>query len=68
MKNFFFKKYRLIFIGVIIGGIGGWSYWHFIGCSSGQCAISSSPINSTIYGGVMGALLLSLFKKENEKK
>lgn len=57
-------KYKLELIGAILGAIGGWMYWQFVGCSSGSCSITSSPINSTIYGILMGAVGLSLFKKK----
>ncbi|AZZ58846.1 DUF6132 family protein [Riemerella anatipestifer] len=59
----FIKKHKLSIIGAIIGAISGYLYWKFVGCSTGTCAITSKPINSTLYGGVMGALFLSLFKK-----
>lgn len=57
-------KYKLELIGTILGAIGGWMYWRFVGCSSESCAITSSPINSTVYGGLMGAVGLSLFKRK----
>ncbi|MHA3044778.1 DUF6132 family protein [Riemerella anatipestifer] len=59
----FIKKHKLSIVGAIIGAVSGYLYWIFIGCSTGTCAITSKPINSTLYGGLMGALLLSLFKK-----
>ena len=62
-----FTKYKLTILGVIIGAIGGYLYYHFVGCSSGTCAITSNPINSTLYGALMGGLLLNIFKKENKK-
>ena len=66
IKNFF-SKYKLTIAGVFIGAIGGYFYYHFIGCYSGTCAITSKPLNSTLYGGLMGGLLLNIFKKENKK-
>jgi hypothetical protein len=57
-------KYKLELIGAVLGAIGGWIYWRFVGCSSGSCSITSSPINSTIYGVLMGAVSLSLFRKK----
>ena len=49
-------------LGVIVGAVLGYAYYHFIGCSSGTCAITSKPINSTLYGAVVGGLLFnSLF-------
>ena len=60
----FISKYRIIFIGIIIGAIGGYAYYYFVGCSNGTCAISSKPINSTLYGALMGGLLFSNFQKK----
>ncbi|MBO4233332.1 hypothetical protein FO675_03275 [Riemerella anatipestifer] len=59
----FIKSHKLSIIGAIIGAVSGYLYWKFVGCNTGTCAITSKPINSTLYGGVMGALFLSLFKK-----
>lgn len=63
----FFKKYRLTIIGVILGAISGYLYYHFVGCNSGTCAITSKPLNSTLYGALIGGLLLNIFKKENKR-
>ena len=59
-----FKKYNLLLIGVALGAIGGYAYYFYIGCASGQCAITSSPVNSTLYGMVLGGLALDLFKSK----
>jgi UDP-N-acetylmuramyl pentapeptide phosphotransferase/UDP-N-acetylglucosamine-1-phosphate transferase len=58
-------KNKLSLIGILIGAIGGFLYWNFIGCTSGTCMITSKPINSTLYGALMGYLLFNIFKKEN---
>jgi hypothetical protein len=55
---------RLIIFGVILGAIGGYAYYHFIGCTNGSCMISSKPLNSTLYFGLMGGLFMSIFKKK----
>lgn len=52
------KKHLYTILGIAIGAVAGYFYWKFIGCSTGSCAITSNPINSTIYGSVMGGLLL----------
>lgn len=57
------KSNQLAIIGIVLGMVAGFLYWNFIGCSSGTCAITSKPINSTLYGGLMGGLFLSMFKK-----
>lgn len=61
------KKYTLTIIGIFIGALGGYLYYHFVGCSSGTCPITSKPINSTLYGAMMGALFFNMFKKEEAK-
>lgn len=64
--NKFVKKHLLTIIGVFVGATAGYFYWQQVGCSSGSCAITSNPINSTIYGAFMGGLLFSIFKKGNK--
>jgi hypothetical protein len=58
------KKNWLYIAGAAVGAVGGFLYWHFIGCSSGTCMITSKPINSTLYGALMGSLLFGIFKNE----
>ena len=59
----FLIKYQLSILGILLGGILGYAYYHFIGCTSGTCAITSKPLNSTFYGMLMGYLLFSMFEK-----
>lgn len=66
--NNFIKKNILVIVGVLVGAIGGFLYWKFIGCASGTCAITSKPLNSTAYGAVMGGLLFSMFEKKKKEK
>ncbi len=60
-------KYKLELIGALVGAVAGWCYWYFVGCASGTCAITSSPINSTIYGVLLGAIGFGIFRKENNE-
>jgi len=46
-----------VIMGVVIGGLLGFLYYKVIGCSTGTCPITSKPLNSTLYGAVMGLLL-----------
>lgn len=61
------KGYIITGIGIVIGTIAGYAYYHFVGCVSGTCAITSKPLNSTLYGGLMGGLLFNMFVKEKKK-
>nr|WP_320037932.1 DUF6132 family protein [uncultured Bacteroides sp.] len=61
-----FTQYRLVLLGVVIGALGGYLYWLYIGCSSGSCPITSSPLLSSLWGAVMGGLLFSIFKREEK--
>lgn len=65
MKNWVVNN-KLAIIGVVIGAVAGFLYWQQIGCSSGTCMITSKWPNSTAYGGLMGGLLFSMFKKEKK--
>ena len=65
--NDFIKKHILKITGIITGGIAGFAYYHFVGCASGTCPITSSPYISTIYGAVMGYLLFDMFKKKEHE-
>ena len=53
-------------LGILLGGMAGYLYFHFYGCE-GSCAITSSPVNSSLYGSMMGAFLLNSFSKEKSK-
>ncbi|MDC1105185.1 DUF6132 family protein [Prolixibacteraceae bacterium] len=61
-----FIKYRSTLIGMVIGAIVGYMYWKWIGCDSGTCPITNSPINSSLYGTLMGGLIVNSFKKEKK--
>jgi hypothetical protein len=65
MKQFL-KNNMLALIGGVAGGIGGYLYYYYVGCMSGGCPITSSPIMSVLWGALMGGLLLSMFKKEKK--
>ena len=50
---------------VLIGAAGGYAYYHFVGCSTGTCPITSNPYISTGYGALLGLVLASGKKKQN---
>jgi hypothetical protein len=59
-------KYKRDLIGISLGAIAGFAYWKFIGCASGTCMITSKPLNSSLYGALMGYLVVGIFKKETK--
>ena len=44
-------------LGVILGGVGGFLYYHFVGCTSGNCDITSNIYSSIIFGAAMGLFI-----------
>jgi hypothetical protein len=69
----FIKKNILTLVFTIIGGLGGFLYWKYVGCQSGTCPIKSVWYWSTLYGALIGGLvgsiindvLLKIKKKKN---
>lgn len=61
-------KYKFGLVGIFVGGMLGYAYYHFIGCTTGSCAITSKPLNSTAYGMAMGYLMFSVFEKPKTKE
>lgn len=64
----FIKKYLLQISGIIVGMIAGYLYYHYIGCKSGTCPITSNPYISIVYGAVLGYLVFDLFKPKKQNK
>jgi prepilin signal peptidase PulO-like enzyme (type II secretory pathway) len=63
-----FKKYLLTIVGILLGAIFGYLYYYYVGCASGTCNITSKPLNSTLYGALMGGLLFNIFEKKPKTK
>ena len=59
-------KYKFTIIGLLVGALAGYAYYYFVGCASGTCSITSSPVNSTLYGAMMGGIFLHSFETENK--
>ena len=41
----------------LLGALGGFAYYAFIGCANGTCPITSNPYISTGYGALIGTVL-----------
>ena len=61
------KALLLTGIGIAIGALAGYAYYFYVGCASGACAITSKPLNSTLYGALMGGLIFNMLVKETKK-
>ncbi len=64
----FILQHKFTILGILIGSIAGYAYYYFVGCASGTCAITSKPLNSTLYGALLGGLLFSSFKKTDTEQ
>lgn len=47
------------FLGIVLGGSAGYLYYHFVGCTSGTCAITSNPYMNIIGGSFLGYFILN---------
>lgn len=63
----FIKKYKFEIIGGIIGLLGGYLYWRYVGCVSGTCPIKANWYTMAPYGMLFGILLGGLIKPKEKK-
>jgi hypothetical protein len=64
----FLRKYSWSITGMIIGALGGFLYWRYVGCLSGTCMITSVWHHSTAYGAMLGMLSATSVKDLVHKK
>jgi hypothetical protein len=62
------KSHWLLLLITATGAGLGYLYWQEIGCISGTCSITSSPVNSTAYGALMAYLSFGVVKDFTKKK
>lgn len=48
------KRFVKPALGVLAGGALGFAYYALVGCSGGQCPITSNPWISTFWGAMIG--------------
>ena len=51
-----------------VGSAGGWLYYRYVGCTTGTCAVTSSPWLSTGFGCVLGSLLYTVLRPGRGKR
>ncbi len=57
------RAFLLKGVAVLLGAAGGFAYYHFVGCATGTCPITSNPYISTGYGALLGFVLTGGTKK-----
>lgn len=41
-------------LGILLGGSLGFAYHKLVGCRTGACPLTATPLRSILYGGVLG--------------
>lgn len=47
---------KRIGLGLLVGGGLGFLYQKLIGCRTGACPLTATPLRAIVYGGVMGLI------------
>lgn len=47
---------KRLLLGVLIGGVIGFGYQKLIGCRTGTCPLTATPLRAILYGAVIGML------------
>ena len=60
-------KQQLRWILAVVGAIGGFLYWRYVGCLSGHCPLQQNWLLSALWGGSLGFLLGDMFHTKKGK-
>ncbi len=53
----------------VLGGLSGFAYWYFIGCTTGSCPLTANPYSSTGAGMLIGYIASTfIFRNSSERK
>ena len=58
------KKWGKPILFTVGGALAGLAYYYFVGCSSGTCPLTSHPLVTMFYMGLVGWLLSGIFGRE----
>ena len=61
------NKYKYEGIGALVGILGGYLYWKYVGCISGTCPIQANWYSMIPYGMILGILLAGIVKPKKRK-
>lgn len=53
MTLFLLKRLAL---GLLVGGALGYGWQKLVGCQTGACPLTATPLRGILYGAVMGAI------------
>jgi ABC-type cobalt transport system substrate-binding protein len=62
-EHFLLKpKNKIIFtiLSSVLGAIGGYLYFYFIGCTTGACPLRANPFYNILMGALIGYLLIDI--------
>jgi membrane protein DedA with SNARE-associated domain len=62
------KQHWITISLVIIGGVLGYAYWYYIGCTSGTCALKSVWYYNTGFGLLSGYVIGDFIHDFRKKK
>jgi len=43
-------------LGLVVGGVLGYGWHRLVGCSTGACPLTATPLRGISYGAFMGAV------------
>ncbi len=47
---------KRLLLGLAVGGVLGFAYQKLVGCSTGTCPLTATPLRTILYGSVMGLI------------
>ena len=55
----FFKSWPFwkAILSIILGGVGGFLIYHFVGCKTDACAVARNPYVTIITGSILGFIM-----------
>lgn len=52
----------------VLGGLGGYAYYHYVGCLSGTCPLTSNAWIMTGYGAFAGVTFAPFVTRRNRER
>ena len=55
--------FKQIALSVLVGGGVGFGYHKLVGCSTGACPLTATPLRGILYGATLGLLFALMGRK-----